>query len=69
MYKNFVSIFHGTNNDNMIIILHDQTTTYNCRSISRTIAVQAIEHEISPTKIAGIKLIDESDLQESNPKP
>jgi hypothetical protein len=62
-------IFHGMNSGNMIIILHDQITAYNCRSISRTATVQAIEYEISPTKIAGTKLIDESGLRESNPKP
>jgi hypothetical protein len=32
--NDFVSIFHGMNNNNMIIILDDQTTAYNCRSIS-----------------------------------
>jgi hypothetical protein len=40
-----------------------------CRQISRTTAAQAIKYEILPTKIAATKLIDESGLQESNPKP
>jgi hypothetical protein len=53
----------------MIIILHDQTAAYNCRSISRTAAAQAIKYEVSPNKIAATKLIDESGLQESNPRP
>jgi hypothetical protein len=50
----------------MIIILDDQTTTYNCRSISRTAAAQAIKYEVSQIKLAATTLIDESGLQESN---
>jgi hypothetical protein len=66
VYKNFVPIFYGTDIENMIIILDDQTTTYNCRSISRTAAAQAIKYEVSPIKLAATTLIDESGLQESN---
>jgi undecaprenyl pyrophosphate synthase len=39
-----------------------------CRKISRTVAAQAIKYEIWSTKIVATKLIDESGLQESNPK-
>jgi hypothetical protein len=53
----------------MTIILHDQTAAYNCRSISRIAAAQAIKYEVSPIKIATTKLIDESGLQERNPRP
>jgi hypothetical protein len=38
------------------IILHDQTTAYNCRSISRTAAVQAIQYELSPIKNSSKKV-------------
>jgi hypothetical protein len=57
------------NNDNMMIRLYDQTSAYNCGSISITAADQAIKYEVSPIKITSTKLIDESGLQESNPKP
>jgi hypothetical protein len=40
-----------------------------CRQISRTAAAQAIKYEVSPIKNAATKLIDESGLQESNPRP
>jgi hypothetical protein len=53
----------------MIIILHNQIATYNCRSISQTTAAQAIKYDVSPNKIAATKFIDESGLQESNPRP
>jgi hypothetical protein len=53
----------------MIIILDDQTTAYNCRSISQIVEDQAIKYEVSPIKIAATKLIAESGLQESNPRP
>jgi hypothetical protein len=69
VYKNFIPIFHGTTNDNMMIRLHDQTTVYNCRSVTQIAAAQAIKYKVSPIKIAAIKLIDESGLQKSNPKP
>jgi undecaprenyl pyrophosphate synthase len=46
-----------------------QTVIDICRQISRTTATQAIKYEILSTKIAATKLIDESGLQESNPKP
>jgi hypothetical protein len=53
----------------MMIRLHDQTTAYNCRSISQTKAAQAIKYEVSPIKIAATKLIVESGLQELNTRP
>jgi hypothetical protein len=47
-----------------------RTTTIDIsRQISSTAATQAIKYQISPITIAGTKLIDESGLQESNPKP
>jgi hypothetical protein len=47
-----------------------RTTTIDIsRQISSTAATQAIKYQISPITIGGTKLIDESGLQESNPKP
>jgi hypothetical protein len=60
--QEFVPIFHGTNNDNMMIKLPDQTTTYNCKTTSWTTVAQAIKYKISPIKIAASNLIDESGL-------
>jgi hypothetical protein len=51
-----IPIFHGTNIDNMIIILHDQTTAYNCRSISWIAAAQAIKYKVSPIKNSSNKV-------------
>jgi hypothetical protein len=46
----------------MIIIFHDQRAAYNCKSISQIAVAQAIKYEVSPTKIAATKLIDEFGL-------
>jgi hypothetical protein len=46
-----------------------QTTTIVNYTPQPTTAAQAIKYEISSIKIVATKLMDESGLQESNPRP